>query len=196
MIALHREFLLVAQEEGGYIPCSVEQLTLEIAGGAADQVDPEWLRQAAAGVLHYFKEELGQTHVTVGQFAEALGKVLDGLGLKAEVTAPGAVSTEIVLPEHPVPANVWKADLRRIAVESGKLGELAFQQVLRERLSEALAAGRDTLEFSGLRGCVKQMTGRKIWCPECRRWEAWIVDLLRTWIGERAAGRRVALVVR
>ncbi len=194
MIALRHEFLLVAKEDGGFIPCSVEQLTLEIAGEAAGMVDPEWLKQAAAGVLHYFKVELGQTHVTVGEFAEALAKVFHGLGLNAEVSTennpkPAGESAEET-------AKIWRADLRKIAMESGKLGELAFQRHLLEHLSEALQADPAAVEFSGLRGCVKQITGRKNWCPECRRLEAWIVDLLRTWFGERAGGRRVALVVR
>lgn len=195
MIALRHEFLLVAKEDGGFIPCSVEQLTLEIAGEAAEMVDPEWLKQAAAGVLHYFKVELGQTHVTVAEFAEALAKVFHGLGLNAEVSAT-ATENKPSDENSAESAKVWRADLRKIAMESGKLGELAFQQHLLEHLSEALQADPAAVEFSGLRGCVKQITGRKNWCPECRRLEAWIVDLLRTWFGERAGGRRVALVVR
>jgi hypothetical protein len=84
MIALRDEFLLVAQEGGQFIPCSVEHLTFELAGEAAKQIDPEWMRQAAAGVLHYFKEELGKSHVTVTEFTAALSKVFQGLGLTAE----------------------------------------------------------------------------------------------------------------
>lgn len=197
MIALRDEFLLVAQEGGQYLPCSVEHLTFELAGSAAKQVDPEWMRQAAAGVLHYFKEELGKSHVTVAEFTAALSKVFQGLGLTAEVqsvepaatqAAGGAAATEAT-------RSVWRGDLRAIAVESGKLGELAFQQALLSQLAAALEAGPQTVEFSGLRGCVKLITGRKIWCPECRRWSAWIVDLLRLWLSEKAADRHVSLVV-
>jgi hypothetical protein len=213
MIALNNEFLLVAKEDGGFIPCSVEQLTFELAGGAADQIDPEWLKQAAAGVLHYFKNELGQTHVTVAEFASALARVFQGLGLTAEVTteplaagakskkSPAAAKTTGESPEAPAApgnpaAKVWRADLRKIAVEAGKLGELEFQRRLRALLDEAISSSPEAVEFSGLRGCVKQITGRKIWCPECRRWEAWILDQIQTWFGERASGRRVALLVR
>lgn len=79
-------------KRGHYIPCSVEHLTFELAGSAANQVDPEWMKQAAAGVLHYFKDELGQSHVTVAEFTTALSKVFQGLGMTAEVTtiAPGS----------------------------------------------------------------------------------------------------------
>jgi hypothetical protein len=212
MIALNNEFLLVEKEDGGFIPCSVEQLTFELAGGAADQIDPEWLKQAAAGVLHYFKNELGQTHVTVAEFASALARVFQGLGLTAEVTtepmlpvakskkSSSSFKSKVGSPEAPAPVNpaakVWRADLRKIAVEAGKLGELEFQRRLRALLDEAISTSPEAVEFSGLRGCVKQITGRKIWCPECRRWEAWLLDQIQTWFGEHATGRRVALLVR
>ena len=200
MIALRDEFLLVAQEGGQFIPCSVEHLTFELAGEAAKQIDPEWMRQAAAGVLHYFKEELGKSHVTVEEFTSALSKVFQGLGLTAEAipvdpAAPTTVTTttEAVLSANPA---VWRGDLRAIAVESVDLGELAFQKALLSQLAAALESGQQTVEFSGLRGCVKMITGRKIWCPECRKWSEWIVDLLRSWLREKAANRHVALVVR
>jgi hypothetical protein len=60
----------------------------------------------------------------------------------------------------------------------------------------ALESSSQTVEFSGLRGCVKMITGRKHWCPECRKWSAWIVDLLRSWMSEKAGHRHVSLVVR
>lgn len=199
MIALRDEFLLVAQEGGQYIPCSVEHLTFELAGNAAKQVDPEWMRQAAAGVLHYFKEELGKSHVTVAEFTEALSKVFQGLGLTAEVASvepPTAVPGNEALAIEPLPPQaVWRGDLRAIAFESVKLGELAFQQALLTQLAAALESSPQTVEFSGLRGCVKMITGRKIWCPECRRWSAWIVDLLRSWLSEKAADRHVSLLI-
>jgi len=206
MIALRDDFLLVAQEGGHYIPCSVEHLTLELAGSAAHQVDPEWMKQAASGVLHYFKDELGKSHVTVAEFSSALSKVFQGLGLTAEVSAieppaagpggsPAAEPSAQPLATEP-PRVVWRGDLLAIASESGKLGELAFQQALLSQLASALESGPQAVEFSGLRSCVKMITGRKHWCPECRRWSAWIVDLLRSWLSEKAADRHVSLVVR
>lgn len=206
MIALRDDFLLVAQEGGNYIPCSVENLTLELAGNAAHQVDPEWMKQAASGVLHYFKDELGKSHVTVAEFSSALSKVFQGLGLTAEVSAiePPALAPAVAgadaapVPTAPAdpPLVVWRGDLLAIAAESGKLGELAFQQALLSQLASALESGPQAVEFSGLRGCVKMITGRKHWCPECRRWSAWIVDLLRSWLSEKASDRHVSLVVR
>ena len=195
MIALRDDFLLVAQEGGHYIPCSVEHLTFELAGSAANQVDPEWMKQAAAGVLHYFKDELGQSHVTVAEFTTALSKVFQGLGMTAEVTT---ITPPVAEPEGALapPQVVWRGDLQAIAVESGELGELAFQKALLSQLTMALESSSQTVEFSGLRGCVKMITGRKHWCPECRKWSAWIVDMLRSWMSEKAGHRHVSLVVR
>jgi len=195
MIALRDDFLLVAQEGGHYIPCSVEHLTFELAGSAANQVDPEWMKQAAAGVLHYFKDELGQSHVTVAEFTTALSKVFQGLGMTAEVTT---IAPPVAEPEGALapPQVVWRGDLQAIAVESGELGELAFQKTLLSQLTMALESSSQTVEFSGLRGCVKMITGRKHWCPECRKWSAWIVDMLRSWMSEKAGHRHVSLVVR
>ena len=107
MIALRDDFLLVAQEGGHYIPCSVEHLTFELAGSAANQVDPEWMKQAAAGVLHYFKDELGQSHDTVAEFTTALSKVFQGLGMTAEVTA---IAPPVAEPEGALapPQVVWR----------------------------------------------------------------------------------------
>ena len=197
MIALRDDFLLVAQEGGHYIPCSVEHLTFELAGSAAHQVDPEWMKQAAAGVLHYFKDELGKSHVTVAEFTSALSKVFNSLGLTAEVSSiepPVPSTVEILAPL--APQVVWRGDLRAIAIESATLGELAFRQALLSQLAAALESDPQTVEFSGLRSCVKVITGRKHWCPECRKWSAWIVDLLRSWLSEKAADRHVSLVVR
>ena len=195
MIALRDDFLLVAQEGGHYIPCSVEHLTFELAGSAANQVDPEWMKQAAAGVLHYFKDELGQSHVTVAEFTTALSKVFQGLGMTAEVTT---IAPPVAEPEGALapPQVVWRGDLQAIAVESGELGELAFQKALLSQLTMALESSSQTVEFSGLRGCVKMITGRKHWCPECQKWSAWIVDMLRSWMSEKAGHRHVSLVVR
>lgn len=184
MIQLREDCLLVEQPGGGYLPLSADQLTLEFVGGAAHLVDDEVMRNVAAGVLHYFREELGRTTVTVGEFAQALARVLNGLGFTAEVT-------EVKFADA-----VRIADLRQLACGSGKLGELEFFQRLRDTLRAQLAESPKALEFRGLRSCVKQLVGRKHWCPACDRMEAWIVESLRSWFVREAGSARTALVVR
>lgn len=184
MIALHPDCLLVAQTDGGYLPCSAEQLTLEVTSGSAGLLDSEILKHAAAAVLHYFREELGRNTITVAEFSAMLARVLNGLGINAEISSVEEIG------------EVRIADLRPLArvVEVG--GELEFCLRLRTLLREQLAAGPLRLEFHGLRSCVKQLAGRKHWCPTCDRFEAWIIELIRGWFERDAASRATALVVR
>ncbi|MSU32542.1 MAG: hypothetical protein EXS25_07775 [Pedosphaera sp.] len=210
------EFLLVAKLDGGFIPCSVDQLTVELAGAAATELDPDWLKQAAAGILHYFKDELGQNQVTIAEFSDALARVLAGLGLTAVISSFDTLTNEggnvlqkdqpkaeSNLPSPTAPhtqakpiTKVWKADLQAIAAESKSLGELDFQRRLRARLDEAIAACPEAVEFSGLRECVKQLTERKHWCEECRRLETWILEVMTSRFSQEIGARRCALLVR
>lgn len=184
MIALHQDCLLVAQEDGGYLPCSVDKLTLEIVGESAGLVDSEVLKHAAAAVLHYFREELGRLTVTVGEFSTMLARVLGGLGIEAEISAQSEV------------AEVRVADLRPLARTVEQSGELEFYARLRTLLREQLAAAPVRLEFRGLRSCVKQLVRRKHWCPTCAEKELQVLELIRDWFQQDVASRSTALVVR
>lgn len=184
MIALRDDCLLVQSPNGGFLPCSVHQLTLELVGSAAELIDAETLKNAAAGVLHYFKNELGRPCVEAEEFAGALVRVLQGLGILAEVVpVPERVSTRVL-------------DLRTLASGSGKLGELEFFSRLRAALKEHLADAPARLEFHGLRSCVKQLTARRHWCRTCDQLAAWIVELLRGWYAQEPASASTALLVR
>ncbi|MBI3192174.1 MAG: hypothetical protein HYZ36_05860, partial [Pedosphaera parvula] len=127
MIQLHSDCLVFKMSTGETIPCSAELVTIELIGQAVDALDPDLIRHAAASVLHYFKHELGRSHVTVGEFSDALETVLRGLGLavKSGATIPAKVAVE-------------ESDLRLLACESLKGFELAFFPRLRDELSERL----------------------------------------------------------
>ena len=211
MIQLRQDCLWLKGEDGAIIPCSVEQITMEIIGGAAGVVDPEVLRHAAAGVLHYFKEEIHRETVTVREFAEALGRVLAGFGLALEVTEVAELKPELAISVPAVtskvdpsggfvPASievnevqVQSADLRELAALAGKLGELCFFPRLHAALRAGLTAKPEVVEFRNLRGAVKLLLGRKHWTNGCRELEERIVDSLRTWWSEER--QRAALVV-
>ena len=184
MIALREDCLLVEGAKGDCLPCSVDHLTLEFVGHAVGSLDPEVLKQAAAAVLHYFKHEQGRQFVTVGEFAGALAKVLDGFGIDAKVT------------EIHDGSRVRSADLRTLTTGAGKLGELEFFSRLRTALREQLADRPKRVEFRGLRGCVKQLTGRKHWCPACEQLEDWIIEVLRGWFQQQPEARDTALIIR
>ncbi len=184
MIQLREDCLMIQQPDGGSIPFSAEDLTLEFVGGAVGQVDQELLNNAAMGVLHYFQEELERTSITVAEFAEALAKVLNGLGVVAEVT------------EVRIADPVRVSDLRVLAAGSGKMGELEFFARLRQTLKDQLADRPRAVEFRGLRGCVKQLVGRKHWCPACDRMQAWIIESLQAWFGQEPGAEKTAMVIR
>jgi hypothetical protein len=193
MIELDRDSIWLTQPDGESLPCSLEALTFEIAGSGASQLEPDVLRNAAAAVLHYFKDDLGRTQVTLSEFATALARVLEGLGLCVEVTAgdnaddPDSVGAKA--------AAIRQADLRELAFAAGKLGELDFFPRLHSTLREELATDPARIEFRGLRGAVKQLLGRKHWTNGCRDLEERILKALREWWIQEKGDRRTLLLV-
>lgn len=189
MIQLRGDCLLITQSGGSAIPCSADEITLELVGNGASALDPSILKQAAAAVLHYFRDELGREMVTASEFAAALGRVLAGFGLaveisevKAEAKSPGGAP--------------WAFDLRLLACDAGKLGELAFFPRLHDELVRGLNQPARCVEFCGLRPAVKQLLGRKHWTNGCRELEERIVTTLRQWWGIHGAASGRALIIR
>ena len=107
MISLSQDCLLFELASGESIPFSSEMISIELMGDAAGQFDPEMVQHAAASVFHYFRHDLARETVTVGEFAEALEKVLRGLGFYVQ----------------PVEGGDAGADLRLLARESGDARE-------------------------------------------------------------------------
>jgi hypothetical protein len=173
---------------GEAIPCSAQQMTVELMGDSAHLVDEELVKNAAEAVLHYFKTELGRTTVTTAEFSQALEHVLRGLGFdvqsQATVNSAPAGSPRVI-----------ESDLRLLACQSGKGFELIFFTRLRDELKLKLGESPHVLRFSGLRGCVKQLVGAKRWSSECQRLNDQIVEYLRTCLSSEFAGRQCALVV-
>lgn len=192
MIQLHEDCLLVEQPGGGYIPWSASQLTLEFVGGGAETLTEDVMKQVAAGVLHYFKEELGRMTITISEFADAIAKALNGMGFTAEVAEVCSQPMSSASPK----SDVGVSDLRELAFAAAKFGELDFFKRLRSRLHEQMENPPQRMEFLGLRGCVKMLTGRKKWCPACTQLEVEIVDALRAWYGQSPKASATALLVR
>lgn len=193
MIELRRDCIWLAQDGGEAIPCSVEDLTFEVVGGAGTNVDPDVLRNAAAGVLHFFKAEQGKVRITLGEFAEALGRVLAGLGYAVEVLGSESEGSEGEIRQESV---IQTTDLRAVACAAGKMGELDFFPRLRTLLRDQLAVAPKAVEFHGLRPAVKQLLGRKHWTKECEDLEERILESLRGWWLRETGKRDTRLVVR
>ena len=125
MIQLRSDCLVFETAQGHSIPCSAELVTIELIGETASLLDPDTVRNAAAAVLHYFKEELKRNTVSVAEFSQALEQVLRGFGFSLS-------SAEASIEETPS----LGLDLLRLANDSGKGFELVFFPKLRDRLRE------------------------------------------------------------
>lgn len=167
MILLRSDCLVFEMSNGDYIPCSVSTVTVELMGQAIEHLDREVVQHAAAAVLHYFHHELQRTTVTLSEFTEALETALRGLGLNVTCDSP------------PKPVRAAESDLRRIATDAGNDFELGFFTRLREEVRKEVHAAPEMIRFSGLRSCVKQLSGAHRWCPRCERLSDQIVEFLR-----------------
>lgn len=185
MIRLRTDCLVFETTDGG-VPCTVAAVIDELLGEATSWLDPEVLKEAAAGVLRYFQEELGRDTVTVDEFSHALARVLRGFGLHvvpAEAPAsPGA-------PPSPV------LDLQELACAAGGAFELAFFTRLRCELTRCLAIAPRVVRLRGLRACVKHLAAAQRWCPRCRRLRGQILSFLDDCLRETAPHGGCALVV-
>jgi len=134
----------------------------------ASHYDSEFLSHAANAVFHYFKHDLGLQTVSIGDFAGAFEKVLNGLR-----------------PEHPpsfspgVSAGVFEFSLSQLAFASGQNSELFFFPELRHELRRILERTPRVIRFHGLRACVKHLAGATKWTARCRALEDQIVGFLR-----------------
>lgn len=184
MILLRRDCLEFEQPDGESVPRPASQVTIELLGPAAKFVDEAAIEHAAHAVLYYFKEDLGRTSVTLGEFCLALESALRAVGLEAKVTNPDAVP------------GVAETDLAQLAREADHGFELAFFRRLRDEVRRQLGETPPMLRFRGLRGCVKQLIGAKRWSARCQGLNDHIVDYLRGCLGAEARPEPCALLVR
>ena len=184
MILLRPDCLVFKTSNGENIPCSAQEVTLELLGDAVSQIDQLTVQNAAQAVLHYFRHELERTVVTIGEFAETLAKVLRTLGL--EVYTPSGEQTRRVV----------DSDLRPLAIGRDGVCELVFFQMLRAELRNHLEGAPQLVRFNGLRCCVKQMVGARRWTDRCQQLSDQIVHYLRDCFTAEASGSGCALVVR
>ena len=183
MIALQSGHLIFQLTNGESIPCSVEMISIEIAGNSEGILDAETLRHAAASVFHYFKVELEREMVTVGEFAQALEKALHGLGLSLYADQSSQTKDQC------------EADLGSLAHEATEGLELFFFPRLRDELRSQLRHAPRVLRFRGLRGCVKRLAGAQRWSPRCEQMQEQIVGYLRQCLVAEQEQKECALVV-
>jgi hypothetical protein len=171
MIQLHPDCLIFETSAGESIPCSAEVVTIELVGDS--NLDPQIVREAAAAVVYYFRQELGRDNVSVEEFSNALQKILCRLGYKVSSPDPDTFDGADEFDEFAI------ANLPELATSAGKGCELFFFQRLRAELRTRLQTTPRVVRFQGLRSCVKQLAGRQRWCPRCQTLSDQIVDYLR-----------------
>jgi hypothetical protein len=187
MIALQSDCLIFQLTNGESVPCSAEMITIEIVGSTEGAVAPELLHHAAASVFHYFKVELGREMVTVGEFAIALEKALQALGL--------TLFSDRAEPKYAVLPATQETDLRQIAQESNDSLELFFFPRLRDELRAKLRLSPKVVHFRGLRGCAKRLAGAQRWSARCEKMQEQIVGYLRECLVAEPDKKECALVV-
>jgi hypothetical protein len=79
----------------------------------------------------------------------------------------------------------FELSLSDLAEEAGPGYELAFFQLLRERIQPALCDRSSNLEIYGLQSCVRHLQSVKTWSRECSLLRNEIVNFLRAHL-ERA----------
>jgi hypothetical protein len=171
MIQLHPDCLMFQTSAGESIPCSAEIVTIELVGDSS--LDPQVVREAAAAVVYYFRQELGRENVSIEEFSHALQKILCRLGYTVTAPEGSANFEQDEFDEFAV------SNLPELATLSGKGCELFFFQRLRTELRTHLRTTPRVIRFQGLRSCVKQLAGRRRWCPRCQTLNDQIVDYLR-----------------
>ena len=187
MIILQSDCLVFEMSTGESVPCSAESVAIEIIGDAVHELDSELIHNVSAAVLHYFKVEQQRVSVSIPEFTAVLEKVLRGLGFDV-------VPNEMDLSQGQAAVS-QPTDLCAIASESGKGFELAFFEKLRKTTIEQLESSPDQIQFSGLRGCVKQLLGARRWSSRCEAMSDQIVAFIRSCFASYANDSSCALVV-
>ena len=193
MIALAHDCILLRQPNGESKPVNPGTIAIEVVTDGAAPFDEEFVKEATAAVLHYFKQEQGRESVTLGEFAEALEKVLQGFQFP-DASSSSSFSSSSSSSEDP---RVLEADLQQLATDSGEAFELTFFPRLRDEMRTRLhqSPSPQMLRFRGLRNCVLQLTGARRWSPRCQNLQEQIVEFLRHCLSAEPHPEPCALVV-
>lgn len=184
MITLAADCLIFQLDSGENVPFSSDMISVDLAGNTAKWFDEEFVRDATKAVFHYFKHEQGRQTVSMGEFAEALERVLEGFATAAEQHCQAQPA-----------AGVIEADLARLARESSEGWELLFFPRLRAEVRQHAHSSPQMFRFSGLRDCVKHLLGAQRWGDRCRLLEDQILCYLRQCLTTEVRSENCSLMV-
>lgn len=186
MILLANDCLLLRLSNGESVPLRAEMISFEVFDDEPTLLNADFINDVAAAVFHYFKHDLQLPTITMGEFCEAMERVLRRF-------APPAQPVPILVSDL-VPDLVLEADLGRLADESAGI-ELLFFTRLRAEVRNRLREAPAQLRFCGLRRCVKQLAGTRRWSRRCRRLRDQIVAFLRGYLQAETGDASCPVVV-
>lgn len=181
MIDVREDVIFVVRPNGQCEPLTLEQLAHQITGHPSIGKIELWVaRQIAHAVMHYFHTDLDRDIVDESALNEVLERVL-------------ACCCEVIDSDKPA---AFSADLRKLAVQAGYGFELVFFKELEKTVHDLRGHPARFIQFTGLRPCVKLLTGKKNWSSSCSRLENEILDFLRRKVENESSERQSLLVVR
>lgn len=169
MIAFRNSLPLVRLANGEVSTLSRKWLRLSLKR-AADKAGyvSWWLAEhVAESVLWYLAAGCDRPVITRDEISESVRCALQAIGY-SEISA----RFETLDP----PFELSLADL---ALEAGPGYELAFFQLLQERMRPALSNRASNLHMHGLQRCVRHLQSAKTWSRECSRLRNEIVSFVR-----------------
>lgn len=186
MIQLHTDCLVFETSDGEAIPCSAQDVTVELLGDAARELEEQVIVEASAAALFYFKQELGRTVISVSEFTHALERILRGFGYKVKPVHDETTTN---------PARETETDLQDLAHKVGEGLEMVFFCTLRDQIHADLHGKPELLRVKGLRKAVRKLTGAKQWSPRCQKLNDQIVEYLRHIVSQHQQEAKLTLMI-
>ena len=169
MIALRNSLPLLRQNENGDSVIRRDWLCFCLCRAAEKAGYRHWwlAEHVVASVMYYLATTYEKKVITLRQLRDIVLSVLQAIGY-AEV----ALCLEAL---HPP----FELSLSALAKEAGPGYELAFFQLLKERVQSVLSDRTSNLEIYGLHSCVRHLQAVKTWSRSCSQLRNEIVDFLR-----------------
>ncbi len=169
MIALPNDLPLIRLGNGQAIPFEPEWLTCSLTRAARQAgIEHWWLApHVCASVTEYLRADHRAPVIEAARLEQAVQAVLQVIGY-AEVGRHFCVGQPVLA--------ISLVDLAR---QAGAGYELAFFQLLAQRLDEAFASHTPHFQLIGLETCVRLLYSRKVWSRDCETLQSEIVGFAR-----------------
>jgi hypothetical protein len=169
VIALTDSLPLLRRNENEDVPLRQDWLYYCLRKAAEKAGYNQWwlAEHVTSSVFWYFSTTYERNTVTLKEILEIVRSVLQAIGY-SEV----GVHFETLNPP-------FELDLADLAREAGPGFELAFFQILKERVRPALADHASNINIYGLQTCVRRLRSIKTWSRSCSELRNEIVEFLR-----------------